>query len=129
MSRQIARKSTLAFTIHILWTICSFISLFFIKKYLGYEAVGMIAFATSFIAMFTILGDLGFGVSHLKRVGEGLDLGRCNGTIITIKLFLTMIMGTVVFSWLLIQKYIFNYEFESKTLEYLIYIFLIQYFL
>lgn len=126
MTKQLARKSSLSFLNHILYVIFGFISLFFVKRYMGYEAVGMIAFATSFIILFNIIGDMGFGIAHLKRVGEGLDLGRCHGTIITIKLFLTFVMGIVVFSWLLIQKYIFHYKFESKTLEFILCIIIIQ---
>ena len=125
--KQLARKSTLSFINNILIMIFGFISLFFVKRYMGYEAVGMIAFATSFMAMFSIFGDMGFSVAHLKRVGEGYDVGRCNGTIISIKLLLTFIMGIAISSYLLIQKYIFNYEFESREMELILYVIVIQY--
>ena len=126
MGRQLARKSTLSFINHIIMAIFSFISLVFVKRYMGYEAVGMIAFAVSLMTMFSIIGDMGFGVAHLKRVGEGLDIGRCNGTIITIKTLLTIVMGGVIFLYLFIQKHIFNYEFESNELKIVVYIIIIN---
>ena len=128
-SRQLARKSTLSLTNNILITLFGLTSLIVVKRYMGYEAVGMIAFSLAFCQMFSIAGDLGFGKAHLKRVSEGLDLGTCNGTFLTIKFFLTIIMGMSILSWLFIQKHLFQYEFESKELELVLYIIIAQYML
>ena len=127
LQEQIKRKSTLTFLAHILMSVFGLISLFFVKKYMGYEAVGMIAFATSYMMLFSIIGDLGFGMAHLKRVGEGLDLAKCNGTIISIKLFLTFLMASAFIAWMLIQKFILGYAFESKEMEMIVYIIFLQY--
>ena len=128
-SRQLARKTTLSFTSNIFITLFGLISLIVVKRYMGYEAVGIIAFSLAFCQMFSIMGDLGFGKAHLKRISEGLDLGTCNGTFLTIKFFLTVIMGMSILSWLLIQKHLFQYEFESKELEVVLYILIAQYML
>ena len=128
--RQLGRKGFLGFSINITITIFGFISMFFIKRYMGYEVVGMLAFATAYISLFAIIADLGFGVAHLKRVNEKeLDEGKCNGTLITVKVILNFIMVGVLLATILIPKYFFDYRFESKTLELILYLAIVRTFL
>ena len=107
-SRQLARKSTLGFTSNTTITLFGLVSLVVVKRFMGYEAVGMIAFSLAFCQMFAIVGDLGFTKAHLKRVSEGLDQGMCNATLLTVKFFLTIVMGTCILTVVLVQKYFFQ---------------------
>jgi O-antigen/teichoic acid export membrane protein len=102
-----------------------FVSLFFIARYLGPEPLGIVAFGLSFIGMFEFLGDLGFGDAHIKRVSEGKDLAKCNGTFFTIKLILNLLFVLVVVGYIFVSKYIKQKPFISHEHEIVIYIFLI----
>ena len=63
LKRQIGRKTFLKFLSTSLISFFGLIALIFVKRSpdLGYEAVGMLAFATAYVSLFQIIGDLGFG--------------------------------------------------------------------
>ncbi len=88
-------------------------------------ALGSIAFAMSFIAIFNVAADLGFAKAHIKRVSEGQDLGKCIGTFATIKIVLTCIMIAIVLTAVYFIKYVTNEGFTDATSEVLIYVFLV----
>ena len=67
MSRQLARKSLLGSSSNLLISIFGFISMIFIKRYMGFGVVGMLAFALAYVHVYAVLADLGFAVSHLMR--------------------------------------------------------------
>ena len=79
------------------------------------EALGIIGFALSFLAIFSIVTDLGFSRVHVKKVSEDKDLGTCIGTFATIKILLIGLMVTIVFSTLFIWKNVFHEEFSNET--------------
>lgn len=93
---MIAQKTSLAFFSSIFQRALGFLSLFYVSHYMGPKALGTITYATAYIGMFAAFSDLGFGTAHVKRISEGKDLGKCNGTFLTIKLFLTLLMAIVV---------------------------------
>ena len=126
---HLARKGSLSLTSNVIITIFGLVSLVAVKRNMGYEAVGMLAFSLSFCQMFVIVGNMGFSQAHLKRVGEGLDPGMCNGTFLTMKFLLTLVMGGCIMGWYLVQKYLFHYEFGSEELETVLLIVVGQYML
>ena len=91
------------------------------------EALGIIGFALSFLAIFNIVADLGFSRAHIKRISEGKDLGTCIGTYVTIKLLLIGAMVTIVFSTLFIWKNVFHEEFSNATTESVIIVIVLYY--
>lgn len=99
------------------------------KLWSGYavEALGIIAFAMSFLALFNIISDLGFGQAHAKRVSEGKDLGICIGTFAAIKIFLTSMMVTIIFIALFIWKSLNTGGFTDATTESVIHVFVLYY--
>lgn len=129
-SFNLGRKGVLRLSARTLMSFFGLISSIFVQRYLGYEAIGMIAFGASFISLFGIFGDLGFGSAHNKRVNEGkLDEGICNGTIISIKAFLSIILVFLVFLIIQIWKYFLEDIFDNETLEFVVYILLVKIFL
>lgn len=126
MAKQLARKSVLSMINHLAINLFNMIALIFVTRWMGYEAVGMLAFSMSFCALFNIFGDLGFGLTHAKKIGEGHDPALCYGTLIAIKLYLTVFMALVIVSYLTIQKFIFGYKFESQELEIMVFLIIIQ---
>ena len=128
MSLQLARKSSLRFSTSMVTHVFGLISMLFIKRYMGYEDLGMIAFAASYVGLFAILGGPGFNTAHSIRVNEaGLDEGKCNGTFITIKVILSFFMAVVVLLTILIPKYLFGVSFESRTLEIILYLTILKF--
>lgn len=91
------------------------------------QALGSIGFAISFVALFNFIADLGFGSAHVKRISEGNDIGVCIGTYATIKIFLTVVVVTLVFISIFIMKFVFHTGFSDATTESMIFIFVIYY--
>ena len=67
---SLGRKSVLRLSARFLIAFFGLITSIFVQRYLGYEVVGMLAFGASFVGMFGILGDLGYGAAHIKKVNE-----------------------------------------------------------
>jgi O-antigen/teichoic acid export membrane protein len=127
---MIARKSFLIVTSQLLIRFLGWSGLVILAKLWGDfapEALGIIGFAISFIAIFNILADLGFSRAHIKRISEGKDLGTCIGTFATIKLLLLGLMITVVIISILIWKNIFHGRISDATTESVIIVFVIYY--
>ena len=127
---MIARKSFLIVSSQFFIRFLGWIGLIVLAKLWGDfapEALGIIGFAVAFIALFSIVADLGFGPAHVKRVSEGRDLGTCIGTFAAIKLVLTSIMVSVVFTAIFIWKYVFHSGFSDATTESVVIVFIIYY--
>ena len=95
---MLKQKASLSFGLNILGSAFGYISLFFVSRYMGPEAIGIIASILSFINLFAILGDFGFSSAHVKRVSEGMHFGKCNGTYFLVKTIITISIG--IFSFL-----------------------------
>jgi O-antigen/teichoic acid export membrane protein len=121
---MIARKSTLIIVTNIMNGILGYVALFFITRFMDPEAYGIMAFAYSFVALFTIFGNLGFNAAHVKRVSEGKDLGTCIGTFLATKVGLTGLMTSVVIGAVFFWKIVMGRGFESPTHEIALYIML-----
>ena len=91
------------------------------------EALGVIGFAMSFLALFNVLTNLGFSKAHAKRISEGKDLGTCIGTFAAIKIVLTGLMVTVVFIAIFIWKHVLNGGFTDATTESVILVLVVYY--
>ncbi|MBU4031656.1 MAG: polysaccharide biosynthesis C-terminal domain-containing protein [Candidatus Thermoplasmatota archaeon] len=104
--------------------------LFAISKIWGEHApgiMGVVWFGMSFVGAFSFITNLGFDAAHVKKISEGKDLGKCNGTYIAIKLILTGIFAASVISTIIIWKYVLNEQFYDSTRESVIYLFIAYY--
>jgi len=127
---MIGRKSFIIFISNYLVHIIGLIGVIILAKFWGGfapEALGIIGFAMSFLAVFAIISNLGFHQAHVKRISEGEDLGTCIGTFAAIKIFLTGLMVTVIFIAIFIWKYLLNGGFTDATTESIIHVFIIYY--
>jgi O-antigen/teichoic acid export membrane protein len=102
---MIARKSFLLGTTQLVNGLIGFIGLFALSRLWGEVALsslGSIQFAISFLAIFNLCADLGYGQAHIKKVSEGKDLKTCLGTYISIKLLLTgaFVIVTLIYIFL-----------------------------
>jgi len=128
----IARKSLLITVSKVIAQFIGWIGLAVLAKLWGGfapEAIGIIGFAMSFIAMFDLIADLGFYQAHVKKISEGKDLGSCIGTFAAIKILLTSLMIGVVLLSIFIWKNIFHNEFYDATTESVVFVMLIYFVL
>ena len=122
---MLARKSALIIISHILSGILGYVGLFFVTKYMSASDYGLVAFAMGFVAIFTIISDVGFTRAHIKKVSEGKEFGICNGTYFSIKIFLILLMIIVTLSSLFVWENILHQGFESIQHQTTIYIMLL----
>lgn len=123
---MIAQKVSFAFFNNLVIHILGFVSLFFVARYMGPEALGIIAFGMAYVSIFGTLSSLGFGSAHIKRVSEGKDLGKCNGTYFIAKTSLTLVMAIVVMATIFISKFVRHQSFISREHEVVLYIILLS---
>lgn len=124
---MIARKSALIIFVQLLNGILGFVGLKFIALYMEPWEYGVVGFAFGFISLFSILGDLGFGAAHVKRISEGKDFGKCVGTFIATKIILASLFASVTILSIVIWRFVFGKGFESSLHEQAVYI-LLAYF-
>jgi len=90
---------------------------------------GIVGFAYGFVALFSILGDLGFGAAHVKRISEGKDEGKCIGTFATTKVILTGILASATILSIVLWRFVFGRGFETPVHEQAVYILLFYFVL
>ena len=95
-----------------------------VARVAGPTVLGTVAFGTAYVSVFMFVADLGIGTAHTKQISEGKDEGKCIATFSILKAVTTLLFVIVVISFFLIQKFIFNSEFESKVHQYVIFIIL-----
>ena len=123
---MIAQRVSFAFFNNLVVHGLGFVSLFFVARYMGPEPLGTIAFALAYLHIFSSFSSLGFGSAHIKRVSEGRDFGKCNGTYFSVKLVLTLLMTVVVLLTILIPKLSGHADFVSKEHETVLYVMLVS---
>jgi len=129
---MIARKSLLIVIAQFLTRSLGWIGLVVLAKLWGGfapEALGVIGFAMSFVGVFYIVADLGFGQAHVKRISEGKDLGTCIGTFFTIKMVLTGAMAAIVLLAMFLLENVLHQGFRDATKQSVVFVFLIYYVL
>jgi len=127
---MIARKSLLIVIAQFLTRSLGWVGLVVLAKLWGGfapEALGVIGFAISFVGVFNIVADLGFGQAHVKRISEGKDLGTCIGTFFTIKMILTGAMVTIILLAMFLLENVLHQGFHDATKQSVVFVFLIYY--
>ena len=71
MNKEIFLKATLNIYSKAIITVLQFFGLIFVAKLMGPEPIGMIGYATGFVSLFAIVGNLGFSTTHRKKISEG----------------------------------------------------------
>ena len=107
---------------NVLAALLGYVAMFFVIRYMGKEAFGIVSFGISFAGLFSFIANLGFDSAHTKRISEGKDLGKCNGTYFSIKLLLIALFLFVVFLSIYIWKNVLGNGFESQIHEKVIYV-------
>ncbi|MBA3045803.1 MAG: flippase [Euryarchaeota archaeon] len=124
---MIARNSFIIMVSQAASAIFGMLALTIVSKLWGGYApsiMGIIWFAMAFVGTFSFITNMGFDVTHIKKVSEGRDMGTCMGTFISIKLILIGILITSVLGSIAFWKYFMSEGFYDATTETVIYIFL-----
>jgi O-antigen/teichoic acid export membrane protein len=123
---MLARKSTFILVSDISNAILSYIALYIIARYMSPGAYGVIAFATGYIALLTIYGDLGFDSAHVKYISSGENQAQCTSVYFTAKVLLTVAGIVSVLLSVFVWKFALTKGFESSENELIIYVILIS---
>tara|TARA_B100000214_G_scaffold8722_1_gene6360 strand:- start:662 stop:2176 length:1515 start_codon:yes stop_codon:yes gene_type:complete len=111
-----SRKIALLFGAENINAIIGWIALLFVARKMGAEAIGEFSYAVSLVGGFTFLAFFGFRMAHVKRVSEGLDLGKCIGTFLSIRLFLiSLMLLTFAFSYWLWTSFLGKEFYDIQT--------------
>jgi O-antigen/teichoic acid export membrane protein len=94
----------------------------FVARYAGPEVLGTLAYGVAYVTVFTFIIGI-FGSPHIKLISEGKPLDKCLGTFARLQLGSLATYLIIVSGWILFQKYVIGYEFESKDQEKVIWIF------
>ncbi|MFW3145876.1 MAG: oligosaccharide flippase family protein [Thermoplasmatota archaeon] len=124
---SITRKTLLVMVNFVIMGLIGIISWKFVATSMPQESVGIVHFALGFIGVFSFITNLGFGSSHVKRISEGQDLGRCIGTFMAIQLGLSVVFTLTVFLSLFFWKEIIGKGFETPAHERIIYLMLLYF--
>jgi len=127
----IARKSALVMATNFSAGLLNYFTLFLIARYYALPkfALGIISFAYGFVALFNIIPNMGLPQAHIKRISEGKDIAKCNGTFFSLRLILTLSMILFVTASLMIWKYVLHRGFETSMQENAIYVMLAYFIL
>jgi len=125
---MIARQSFLVILFRYLTRIIGWIGLIVLAKLWGGfapEAIGSVAFAMSFVAMFSVLSDLGFSKAHVKRISEGKDTGECISVLVVTKIFLSIIMVASILIFIFVFENFYGGTISDATTKLVIYIIIV----
>ncbi len=110
------------FVNNVLGALVGYAAMFFIIRYMGKEALGIVAFSISFVGLFSFLTNLGFDNTHIKKISDEKNQGKCNGTYIGIKLSLIAIFVFAVITSIYVWKDLMGNGFESRMHEQAVYL-------
>ena len=122
---MLTQKLVLSYSTKIAIQLVQMVTSFIVARLVGPGVLGTIAYGLAYVSMFLFISDLGIGSAHIKLISEGQDEAKCIGTFARLKIILISFYTLIVFTVLLTQKYLFHYQFESKSQEIVIYIYLL----
>jgi O-antigen/teichoic acid export membrane protein len=111
---MLRQKFLVQFGSQITFKIVGMVAGLIVARVAGPEVVGTIAFGTAYVSIWAFITGL-FGSAHIKLISEGRDLGNCISTYLWLQGVSISVFFIMVVSVFLVQKNIFNYEFESET--------------
>ncbi len=112
---------------NVIGAVLGLVGLFFITRFVGTTEWGFVSFGIGFVGILSLLGDLGYSTAHNIKLSQGEDIEVCNGTFLTIKLFLGFLFIAIVLGSLIIWTHVLHRGFQSP-IEFWIILSLIPYF-
>lgn len=122
-----AQRSPIVILQNVISAIFGYVGLFFVLRYIGATDWGFVAFGIGFVGVLSLVGDLGYSTAHTIKISDGEDIGECNGTFLTVKLFLGLLFVGLVIATLFLWTSVLHKGFQDP-IEYWIILSLIPYF-
>ena len=122
---MLKQKIILSYASQIIFQILQVAASLVVARIAGPTVLGTVAFGTAYVSTLLFVSDLGLVVAHIKMISEGRDEPTCISTFAGLKLASTTLFVLVVLGLFLFQKYVLDYQFESQTHEYVIFIALV----
>jgi O-antigen/teichoic acid export membrane protein len=119
---MLKQKIILSYSSKIIFQLLQVVASLVVARVAGPSVLGTVAFGTAYVSLWTFVSDLGTSTAHIKLMSEGRDEDSCVTTFSVLKLFTTLLFILVVFGFYFIQKYVFDYQYESSTHEKVIFI-------
>lgn len=119
---MLKQKLILSYSSKILFQVLQVGASLVVARVAGPSVLGTVAFGTAYVSMWTFLADLGTSTAHIKLLSEGRDTDRCVTTFSILKLVTILFFVVGVFGFYAVQKFVFDYQYESATHEKVIFI-------
>ena len=82
----------LLFTVENLNAILGWVAIMLVARRMGAGTLGELGYALSLVGGFTFIAFMGYRMAHVKRVSEGMDLGKFTGTFLAVRVGLLALM-------------------------------------
>jgi O-antigen/teichoic acid export membrane protein len=122
---MLKQKFVIQFSSTILLKILGMIAGIFVARFAGPEVVGTIAYGTAYVSILAFITSL-FGTPHMKLVSEGKPLDDCIHVYTRLQLSSIFVYFILVALWVIIQKFVLGFVFESRTHETVIWLALLS---
>ncbi|MFP4092010.1 MAG: oligosaccharide flippase family protein [Cyclobacteriaceae bacterium] len=119
---MLKQKLILSYSSRIIFQVLQVVASLVVARVAGPTVLGTVAFGTAYVSLWTFVSDLGTSTAHIKLMSEGKDADACVTTFSVLRLFTTLFFIVAVFGFYGVQKYIFDYTYESPTHEKVIFI-------
>ena len=108
----------LLFTVENLNAILGWVAIMLVARRMGAGTLGELGYALSLVGGFTFIAFMGYRMAHVKRVSEGMDLGKCTGTFLAVRVGLLALMllafGFAYWVWTgLLGKQLYDIQTEG----------------
>jgi O-antigen/teichoic acid export membrane protein len=121
---SISRKTLLILINFVIMGIIGLISWKVISTNIPQSSVGTVRSAIALLGSFSFITNLGFGASHVKKISEGEDIGRCISTFLIIQVILVLLFVGITIGGFFFWKNILGKGFETLDFEPVIYMLL-----
>lgn len=122
---MLKQKLILSYSTKIGLQVLQIVASLIVARVAGPTVLGTVAFGTAYVSFLVFIADLGISTAHIKLLSEGKPEEQCNSTFAVLKLATTFLFVISVLGFYVVQKYVFDKEFESDVHEYVIFISLI----
>jgi len=112
-----SRKSLIIFLSEYTKSAIGFVTLFFVTRLIGAEALGVVAYQLGLLGLFAIFLDLGFSTAHIKHVSEKKNLGECVGTYLSVKLCMLALYSVIILGYLYFKSPDFTILHDNAYLQ------------
>ena len=99
-----------------------------VARIAGPSVVGVLSYGTAYVSILAFITGI-FGSAHIKLVSEGRDQSSCLAVYRRLRGISAIIYFLATLAMFLIQKYLLNYQFESKEIQIVILLSLLAHFL